>query len=409
MKTQNIYLVCKAFNRSLSKFDMVQHVEISYDICVIRVTLTVWYCPACETLVWYLCDTINTYCLIWSSMWNSRMIFVWYMQHLLFDMVQHVNYLYNSVIIWVCYAKIIVRVLTNSARPEGDMNGTYCFMRSRMWNSCMIIVWYRLHSLFDMVQHVNHCNLWFLCDTDDTHCLIWSSMLYLRMIFVWYGWHSLFDMVQHVIYHNLWYLCDVDDTHCLIWSSMWTTIIYDFCVIQMTFTVWYGPACELLYSMIFVWYRWHSLFDMVQHVNYRNLWFLCDMDDTHCLIWSSMLNSFLLRPLVLHRSIRSSSRWLVMMTSWRNFRVWVCIWKFLMRRRNIWGRSDEQAKSPTQTDSEYMTTSLLNQTDERISWLVFASHYSEYTPFRWPSTWSPWTKLLTLHLLAIYNIGQSYE
>ena len=28
--------------------------------------------------------------------------------------------LYNCVIIWVCIAKIAVRVLTNSARPEGD-------------------------------------------------------------------------------------------------------------------------------------------------------------------------------------------------------------------------------------------------------------------------------------------------
>ena len=205
------------------------------------------------------------------------------------------------------------------------------------------------------------------------------------MIFVWYLRHSLFDMVQHdVLTYDI--CVRLVTFTVLIRTSMWTIIIYDFFVLRITLTVWYGPACEKL-----VWYLcdtrnthcliWSSMWTII--------WYLCDMNDTHCLIWSSMWNSFLLRPLVLHRSIRSSSRWLVMMTSWRNFRVWVCIWKFLMRRRNIWGRSDEQAKSPTQTDSEYMTTSLLNQTDERISWLVFASHYSEYTPFRWPSTWSP--------------------
>ena len=180
-------------------FDMVQHVEWPY-IFMIQVT----------------------HCLIWSDIWNSHMIFVWYMRHSLFDMVQHVNYY-------------------------------------------MIFVWYEWHSLIDMVQHVNY-----------------------RMIFVWYEWHSLFDMVQHVNYHNLWFLCDTDDTHYLIWFSMWTIVIYDFCVILMTLIVWYGTACSLSQSMIFVWYRWHSLFDMVQHVNYRNLWFLCDIDDTHCLIWYSM-------------------------------------------------------------------------------------------------------------------------
>ena len=32
--------------------------------------------------------------------------------------------LYNSVIIWVCYAKTVVRILTKSARPEGAQQGT---------------------------------------------------------------------------------------------------------------------------------------------------------------------------------------------------------------------------------------------------------------------------------------------
>ena len=155
------------------------------------------------SIVWFLCDTDDTHCLIWSSIWtiviyhfcvirmtltvwygpacelSYTMIFVWYRWHSLFDMVQYVIY-------------------------------------------HMIFVWYRWHSLFDMVQYV----------------------LY-RMIFVWYRWHSLFDMVQHVNYRNLWLWCDTDDTQCLIRFSMWTIVIYHFCVIRMTLTVWYGPACEL--------------------------------------------------------------------------------------------------------------------------------------------------------------------
>ena len=49
----------------------------------------------------------------------------------------------------------------------------------------------------------------------------------------------------------------------------------------------------------------------------------------------------------------------------------------------VW-RAGQVSYTEWQTDSEYMpeTTPLLNQTKERISWLVVTSYYSEYTPFR---------------------------
>ena len=55
------------------------------------------------------------------------------------------KYLYNSVIILVCYAKIVVRVLTNSARPEGEytmcQNPDYYFgMAHSNCNTIIIIM-----------------------------------------------------------------------------------------------------------------------------------------------------------------------------------------------------------------------------------------------------------------------------
>ena len=122
----------------------------------------------------------------------------WCHNHLLFDMVQHVKWPYDIFMIQV----------------------THCLIWSDMWNSHMIFVWYMLHSLFDMSSMWTI--IWYLCDMNDTHWSIWSSMWTIA-----------------------WYLCDMNDTHYLIWSSMWTIIIYNFCVIQMTLTIWYGSACEL--------------------------------------------------------------------------------------------------------------------------------------------------------------------